>query len=1073
MTRANFPHVETQTPPAREPRPASRTGHDEGIPSGERGMTDEKQLVSHHHSSLITQHFFFLLLILSAGAGVVLGCGWNGFENSVRFNFSMSERDRQRLPPLPHVPGGRRAEEESYLAAEQRASEAEALWRRAGEASGRGELESARVLLREFVARAADDDERLNSAVDQLDALAALDAGSSPEHVRVYLDARREFDARPAPPEAKADADGAADDPQTGGASATAEGADAASEGARQTNDEARPARGEARSPKDEAGQTAVDVAARPAIGPQSEQFGAAKRDRNLADNFAYLNAATLYRTGQPPGAAAAFRELAARHPRSEKREAALFMAARSEMSQSHAYLGPGATATSEDACPDCRDEAWRAAREGFSRLAREYPRGRLTGEARGWLAYLSLRVGDTAGALAEYYRMLADETDAGANGEALKSLRLARGRAGRAEMERVEAELEDEPRAALAYAYHDIYNYTSSYYFVVPDLGPDTPYAGCFSPYAECRSWEREQASEVESRAEREGLARVARFATRMMARHPGAQVGGAFTVRVAEANLEMGETDAALGLARRALGAGVSGSERAAALWVAGVAEYRRRELGAARRTLARLAAEFPGGETGERARTLLAVAAEEAGDLDAALEQYLALGYEADVAYFVDVLLTPEQLAAFVERRPRDTRADELLYALGVRLLRAGRYREARAALQKVRTTADDSPDHHDDYYGDERQPEDPKYRMRSYFYEEDASGADGGEAADRRDSGVSAAWVLRDLKTAEDLERLSLAAERAGGTEAKAEALYQLASYLYEGSNLKFYNPAAWRGMRAEMLGSLDDSRYRSPGEAEAVWRHAREHESPSRALEIYLDIVRRYPDTRAARDAFYTAILCHQRLSGFNAYWRDAYELGLHAGERVVTYADLRRAYPRYRAPVPGYWRPSTRTVDGGPAWPAPPAPKKLTGTERARRKLLRAEALAVKGWALSGEVAGGRARRWSLALVCAAGILCLWRATRRSRATLYELLRHYAARRARPPEVVARPSSSYASHHPYTAGARLHTAAANLRRTLLDVALDERGRAAIALNLLTHGLLTALLWALAWALRAG
>ena len=970
--------------------------------------------------------------LFAAGAGVALGCGWNGFENSVRFNFWTSEREMTRLPPLPYRLGPKDArpadDDDEYVTSLRVAAEANALWRRAEEAVRGGDLRGAARLLREFV-ELAGDDARANSAVDQLDALSALDAGSSAEDVRAYLDARRAFDSSAPSAEASVDEGGA-----------TAESAAVAVHNP---------------SPSD----------------PLDELLRGPSRDPRLADNCAYLRAAVLYGEGQAAASSSAFRELVARHPRSEKREAALYMAARAALSQTRAWAGPNAA--SEPPCPDCRDEHWQAAHEGFSRVVKDYPRGRLVGEARGWLAFLAWRVADRPAALAEYYRMLADEADAGARAEALMSLRLVRGHAGESDMGRVEELLEDEPRAALAYAYHDIYNYTLSYYFNVPGLDPSEPYARCFDPYSDCKEWERDQAATVSRRAERTGLARVARFATRMMNRHPGAHAGAAFMVRVAQANLELGEAEAAHGLARLALATGVAGAERAGALWVKAVAEYERPELDAARRTLAQLVKEFPGGDVEARARRLLALASEDAGDLDAALEQYLALSYEADVAYFLDVLMTPDQLAAFVQRRPAHPRADELLYALGVRYLRAGRYRQARETLTRVRTTATEAPNYYADYYGYDRAPEDPKYKIRSYFFDGEAEWLDGGVAVGRRESGVYAAWVLRDLKTAADLERLTAAAERAGGSEAKAEALYQLASYLYEGSYLKFYNPSAWRGMRAEMLYSLDETRYRAPGEAETVWQHTREHESLSRALDLYLEIADRYRGTRAAPDALYTAVLCHQRLSQFNAYWRRAYEeLGLHAGARVVTLADLRRAYPRYRPPADGLWEPSTRTVNGSPAWPAPPAPKKLTGTERARLRLRRAEALAVKGWALAGEVAGGRVRRWTLALLCALAAAALWRATRRSRATLYELLRAAAARRKRHHAALARPASSYAAHDQSAPAARLRDAAADVGRTLLGLLLDERGRAALAVNLLTHGLLTALLWALARALHS-
>ncbi len=256
------------------------------------------------------------------------------------------------------------------------------------------------------------------------------------------------------------------------------------------------------------------------------------------------------------------------------------------------------------------------------------------------------------------------------------------------------------------------------------------------------------------------------------------------------------------------------------------------------------------------------------------------------------------------------------------------------------------------------------------------------------------------------------------------------MYQLASYLYEGS-LTFYNPAAWRGMRAEMIASLDESDYRAPNEARLVWRYAQEHEAASSALAVYLEVVRLYPQTRAARDALYTATLCHQRLSNYNGYWRTRYEQGLHAGARMVTLADLRRTYPGYRLPVAGHWEPSTRTVGGEPAWPAPPKPKKLTGMERARSKIERAELRAAQAWELFGEVADGRARRytlsalrWSLVLLVSASILLVFRLTRRSRAVLFELFARIAERRPPIVELLPAPSSSYGAHEPYTQGAR-------------------------------------------------
>ncbi|MFL6256614.1 MAG: tetratricopeptide repeat protein, partial [Pyrinomonadaceae bacterium] len=589
----------------------------------------------------------------------------------------------------------------------------------------------------------------------------------------------------------------------------------------------------------------------------------------------------------------------------------------------------------------------------------------------------------------------------------------------------------------------------------------------------------------------EKAELRRAADFASRMVARYPGARVGGAFLVRLAGAQLELGRPKPALEAARRALATGVSGEEKARALWAEGVAEYQLKDYVAARKALGRAAEESPRTGLARRARELSAVAAEEAGDLPGALEEYLALGYDPDVAYFVDVLLTPDQLASFVARHEASPRRDELLYASGLRFMRAGRYAEARAALSRIHTSVDNyslSSGYYNYYNNpdDESGPVHPKMRFRHSFWNDldepdtvlagaDAHVVGGAE----RDTRVYADWLLRDMQTLSDLERLQGDVDRTRGDEEQAEALYQLASYFYEGE-LLFYNPAAWRGMRAEMIGSLSESVYRAPAEAQKVWDYEQEQEGPARALVLYLEVVRRYPRTRAARDSLYTAILCQQRLSEFNGYWRNKYgEQGLHAGPRLVTLADLRREYPQYKLPIAGRWKPSTRTVSGAPAWPAPPKPVQLTGFERARVRLKRAELRVGQAWELFGEIYEGRVRRWTIAALrwsvvalVALIVFGIFRRTRRARRFVYRrLVRHLRRAPAPRARAVYAPASTYAAHHAHAPFAALRAAVTRTAGGLLHLALHERGRAALALNLFTHGLLTVLLWAVLWASR--
>jgi len=1021
-----------------------------------------------------------LLALFAACAGLALGCGWGGFENSVRFGYyDADDRDRSRLPPLPpDVSGATKPvapDESEGLTSEQRAAQLDALWDDAVKAEAAGELDKERKLLAEYVGQTSaavcgsdtwyvtlplNCQGRRNSAFDRLDALASLDRDSTRARVRTYLEARAAYDAwvagvTPGPE----DVQKYSWNPPT----------------AEQKEQIRRKAEERA------AGMRTWDEEV-------ESKLAQMESDPNLADNAAYLRAAGVYKAGRPGDALEAFEAVAAKHRNGEKREAALYMAGRVALESSATYAGDGETATSIKACAgdDCRDEFWSRSRRNFERLLADYPRGRYAPDARGWLAYLNLRVGDEAGALVEYYRLLGDASDAGARELAVRSLKLVRGSADDSDMDAVERELEDEPRAALAYAYHNVYGYSQSYYLSVPEVAEENPYKSGGDSWREAARWEEHKEGALRTRAERKELRRAADFASRVMRRRSGAGFGGAFLVRLAEAQSELGEDRAALEAARRALSTSLEADERAQATWVQGSSEFRLKDYAAARRTLGRLVAEFPRGEFARRTRVLLATAAEDAGDLGGALEHYLALGYDPDVAYFVDVLMTPDQLAAFVAAHDTSPRRDELFYSLGLRHMRAGRYAEARAAFSRVRTSAGSyyltgAPSY--SYY-DGESPKHPKLNFRHTFwtdYEEGTEYATRTDATDDplapRDTRVYADWMLRDAQTLADLERLQGEIDRARTDEEKAEAMYQLASYFYEGE-LVFYNPALWRGMRAEMIGQLSETTYRSPDEAQTVWRYEQEHEGPARAVALYLEVVRLYPKTRAARDSLYTAIYCHQQLSEFNGYWRGIYASGLHAGTRLVTLADLRREYPDYRLPAGGAWRPSTRTVEGRPAWPAPPKPKRPTGVERARGKIKRAELRVAQAWGLFGEVYGGRVRawtvrglRWASAGLVALFVLLVFRRTRRARHFLYKQLarrlkRGSAARAVRAPYA---PASTYAAHLPYEFGARLRAAAYDTAHGLLRLALHERGRAALALNLFTHGLLTLLLWSLLWA----
>jgi outer membrane protein assembly factor BamD (BamD/ComL family) len=849
-----------------------------------------------------------LLFIAGAAVTTAIGCAWSFLnEHSVRFSGYASPGEFTRLPPLPINPVARRgnasgsrhhSEDTKYEAEERREKEMNELWAQAGEAEEKGDFARTGRLLREYLQRSSaiendgvfdtqDWQARRNSAVDRLDAMTALSQGIKPDVLSAYLNARRAFD-QAASGISKEQASNLTRVPSLTGVPGFTE------------------ITGLTRVPDALSGEKPTNTQT-PDVTGLLETLESLPQRQALADNIAYLRAAILYRQEKMGEAARAFSELAARYPRSEKREAALYM---NGVALLRLHCPPGGDETQKDG--GCEEAP--VVREAFRRVLREYPRGRYALDARGWLARLALDEGDRATALAEYYRLLSVATDPRTKGSLLVSLRLTRHHADAEDMRRVEAELADEPAAALIYAYHNIYNYAPSAGFYLLD---------CKDEFVKT---DEEDRQEFSRQTERQELARIGAFTTRLLQRYPHTALSGGFALRLAQAQLELGEHKAALQSATRALQLGAKDRERVEALWVKGASEWRLRDYAASRRTLKQLIAEFPRSDLAEGAGRIVAMAAEDAGDLDGALEQYIALNYEDDFAYFVDVLMTPEQLAGFIARHSNSPRLNDLNYALAVRYLRVNRWAEARAALGKVKVTEER-------YAGTFYSFESSGDGQRHFFKQSDdpiefrSKGTTAKMPSEAR--GVAARWLWRDMKTVEDLERLENTAAAAQGDEAKAEALYQLASYLYQGSSLLFYNPGLWGGVRHYKLEDLESNNgYRAPGEAQLLYRSAQEHEPVAHALKIYLDIVTRFPNTQAARDALYTAAVCHERLSGYNMHWRNAYELGLHAGERMVTYGDVETEYPNYQLPRGTIgWEPATRTVNGGPGWNEAPKPK--------------------------------------------------------------------------------------------------------------------------------------------------
>lgn len=691
-------------------------------------------------------------------------------------------------------------------------------------------------------------------------------------------------------------------------------------------------------------------------VSPQRSQ----RSDQGLSDNWAYLEAAKLYSSGDKGAALKAFYDHARLYPRSEKNQAVLYMKAKILLESSCGYDDTAPQkyryGSEKPAAPlaQCPDENWSRSFRAFQQLIQKYPAGRYVNDSRSWIAYLYEKSGDRARALIGYYRLLGNPNDRTVRLKAKWSLQYLGHKNEDRDLDKLESAIAGDVNTSMAYAYHRIYNYA------VDENDAIVEFWHSREDDDEYRK-EKQRVAAAHELGDHE-LSRIARFATAMMKRYSSANVSGGFVLRVAQAQTELKNFAEARNLAANAIALGVSGDLLAQALWIRGSAEHQLRSFTTARSTFKQLIAEFPTSKLTEGARRLLAVVAEDQGDLDTALEQYLKLGYDTDVAYFVDVLLTTDQLVKFVDQHTDVPRYNELVYAVAVRYMRDRRWSDARAALGRVRTSAK-RPQTENTYTPQEAFPKEPDWdENESHF--------------------VRTEWVIRDLKTIGALESLENAVSVASGDEEKAEALYQLASYQFDANALLFYNPSAWQGLRMELLSQLDDGTHtRLPGESLKIFEHSESHEPLARSIAIYEEIIDKYPNTMAVKDAMFSVAVAHERLSNLNPYWRDKYENGLFAGTRLDTFADIVKRFPRFRWPISrNSWQASTRTVNGGSAYPPPPKlVPKLSPVQRVQRKIGRIWDMAGSKLKEASEAAGRMLQKQTFTILFGIGLLIFWR----------------------------------------------------------------------------------------------
>lgn len=244
---------------------------------------------------------------------------------------------------------------------------------------------------------------------------------------------------------------------------------------------------------------------------------------------------------------------------------------------------------------------------------------------------------------------------------------------------------------------------------------------------------------------------------------------------------------------------------------------------------------------------ARENIAIALERSGNPLGAFEEYMELGYAVDVAYFLDARLTIPQLRELTGKYAAGTEyGKKVRYALAMRLMRK---RDYQASLEVFSTI-----------------PGADRVRLAQVGSKDYVWGdAEGGGKID----------ILADpVQTIADLKKMEKSVAEAKTADLAAERLYGEASYLYLRRNLLFYNPSLWQGSRSFNLSLFWNDKIAAQADKLALSEHLNDHETLMHARNICLDVIKRYPTSKAAPRAYYRAACATRRLASMNEIWRS-------------------------------------------------------------------------------------------------------------------------------------------------------------------------------------------------------
>ena len=315
-----------------------------------------------------------------------------------------------------------------------------------------------------------------------------------------------------------------------------------------------------------------------------------------------------------------------------------------------------------------------------------------------------------------------------------------------------------------------------------------------------------------------------------------------GHIMARIAQAAFVLKRTSAAKQYASRSLSKGSSNLDRALDTFLLASVAKREGRMQEARSGYESIVSRYPHSYLVGGAQENLAIIYEHEDRFGDALDVYQKLGYQYDVAYLLDIRMSPEEIAAYVEAHPRSKQIDLLRFSLGIRYLRDDKFRLAATELAKV------------------------PIRRREHFRKVLYPG-------EEKSTDVDPELIPDPLETARDLAHLYRLHRLARSLEAKALTLTRVADYYYDNRNLLLYNPALWHHMREVGIGDYWDTTVATNKDAKVLEAYHWKHECYARTLTLCRKILKEYPHASVRYRVAYRAGCAAERLARMNPYWR--------------------------------------------------------------------------------------------------------------------------------------------------------------------------------------------------------